>query len=130
MTLVGMEHTLRQLARAPDVVKKHAAAAVGYSADRIAQGARAIVPVDTGFLKDHIGVLHTKGFLTGFVGVTEASAYYWYPLEVGHKQGNTQVAARPTFRTAAESGRAGFENEMRDIGPAIEHEMAEGRLIL
>jgi hypothetical protein len=129
MTLTGMEHTLRQLARAPEVVRKHAALAVGYSALRVAQTARSLVPVDTGLLKSEITAQHKDGTLTGFVGTTSEATFYWYPLEMGYQRNGRQVAARPFFRPAAEQESASFIAQMRDIGPAVEHEMESRGLV-
>lgn len=125
MTLTGMEHTLRQLARVPDVVKKHAAFAVGVSAVRVAQRARALVPVDTGFLKGEIDHLHNSGALTGFAGIRSRAAFYWYHVEMGTRF----VSARPFFRPAAEEEAAPFIARVEDIGPAVEHEMESRSLV-
>lgn len=114
-----MEHTLRQLARAPEVVRKHASVVVGLTTIRIAQRARVFAPESTGLLKREILADHKDGKLTGFVGVSE-SAFYWR----FHEYGTVKMPARPFFRPAAEEGQQPFAQEMRQIGPAVEHEMS------
>ncbi len=122
--LDGMDGLLRQLQRVPEVVRKHAAPAVALSALRVANRARALVPVgSTGLLKASIDYEHLGDSLSAGVGLRTADAFYWRYVEFGTRY----VAARPFFRPAAEDGAAAFIRDMADIGPQIEHDLAEGR---
>lgn len=122
MTLEGFEKTMRQLARAPEVVKKHAADAVGRSSIEVASRVKALAAYDTGTLRRSIDWQHTDGDLTGWVGVG-SDAFYWRFLEFG----TVNMSARPFFRPAAEEYRSQFEQQFREIGDDIEAEMERGR---
>lgn len=122
MKLEGYEHTLRQLARVPEVVQKHAAAAVGRSSIEVANSARVLAAYDTGTLRRSIDWQHADGDLTGWVGVGP-DAFYWRFLE----NGTVNMTARPFFRPAAEGYRSKFEQQFREIGPDIEADMERGR---
>lgn len=124
MRLEGMEFLQKQLKRAPDVAKKLSAEAVGLSTIQLAQRTRAITPVGpTGNLQRSIRWTHTDGHLTGWVGVDKDSPArkYWFMVEFG----TVHAAAQPFLRPAAESYRDTFTSHMRNVGPAIEHELGE-----
>jgi len=123
MTLTGMEHTLRQLKRAPDVVKKKADDVVGLNAALVAAKARQLAPFRTGELRNGIDFDHKDGSLNAGAGIESGSPAlrYWYFNEMG----TVNMAARPFFRPAAEERRNGFIQDMRDIGPEVEREMEQ-----
>ena len=118
-----MEQTLRQLKRAPEVVKKRAADVVGVLSVRVAQRARNLVAVHTGELRRAIDWTHREGALTGGVGVDSSSpaSRYWYFVEMG----TVNMAAQPFFRPAAEASESEFVRDMRGIGPEIERDLGE-----
>lgn len=122
MTLEGYERTMRQLARVPEVVKKHSADAVGRSSIEVASRAKALASYDTGRLRNSIDWQHADGELTGWVGVG-SDAFYWRFLEFG----TVNMSARPFFRPAAEGYQEKFVQQFREIGPDIESEMERGR---
>jgi HK97 gp10 family phage protein len=124
MTLTGMDDVRRAFKRAPEVAKKHAAEAVGFSLLKLAQRTRAITPVGpTGELQRSIAVTHNTGNLTGWVGVRGDSPArkYWFAVEFG----NVHAPAQPFLRPAAEAFGPTFISDLTNIGPAIEHEMGE-----
>jgi HK97 gp10 family phage protein len=116
-----MDKLQRQIARAPDVVKRHTSTAVGLSSLRIARRARELVPVDSGFLKSEIDTEHDSGSLEGHVGIRSRGGFYWGFIEFG----TVHMSARPFFRPAAEEGQAGFVRDVADAGPDIELELTE-----
>jgi hypothetical protein len=125
MTLTGMDDVRRAFKRAPEVAKKHAAEAVGFSLLKLAQRTRAITPVGpTGALQRSIAVTHENGHLTGWVGVRSDSPArkYWFMVEFGNAHVNP---AKPFLRPAAEAFGPTFIADMQNIGPAIEHELGE-----
>jgi HK97 gp10 family phage protein len=125
MKLEGFAPLQRALVRAPDLVRVHASSAVASSTFAVAQRAKALVPVSTGNLKRAIGTTRTVNGLTGNVGITDASAYYWRYVEFGTRH----APARPFFRPAAESERDGFIQRMRQIGGRLERDLSSGRLL-
>lgn len=125
MTLDGFEQTQKALAAVPEVARTHASSAVAVSTFAVAQTARAMVPVDTGRLRDSItSNKPTARGLVGRIGLDSASAAgYWYFVEYG----TVRTEAKPFFRPAAEQERNAFIERMRRIGPAIERDMSAGR---
>lgn len=126
MTLEGFERTMKALQSAPEVVRSLSSAAINTSTFAIAQRARALVPVDTGKLKNAIEANKVVTALTGSVGVNKSvDAFYWRFVEFGTKH----MAARPFFRPAAEEERDRFIQRMRDIGPQLERDLTAGRFL-
>ena len=123
MTLHGMDDVRRAFKRAPEVAKKHAAEAVGFSLLKLAQRTRDLAPVLTGELQRSITWTHETGRLTGWVGIDRSSPArnYWFAVEFG----NIHAPAQPFLRPAAEAFGPTFISDMQNIGPAIAHEMGE-----
>src|SRR5688572_10139319 len=120
LKLEGMEQLQRQLAKAPDVVRKHVSTSVGLSTLRVMNRAKALVPVGaTGILKREIDHDHKDGSLTGWVGIRSSAAFYWRFVEFGTQH----VGARPFFRPAAEENQQAFIRDVQNAGPDIEDEM-------
>jgi HK97 gp10 family phage protein len=125
MTLEGFEATRRVLEAAPQLVESAASSAVATSSFAIAQRAKALVRVDTGRLKAAIDYTRTRTSLTGGVGISDPTAFYWRFVEFG----TVHTTPRPFFRPAAEEERATFIQRMRDIGPKLERDLAGGRFL-
>lgn len=125
LKLEGFDKLKRAFARAPDAVRRHASTAVYVSSLQVASRARALVPVDSGALQRSIGVSHGNESLSADVGLVSADTYYWRFVEFGTRN----MAARPFFRPAAEESASFFVAQMKDVGPQIEHELEEGRLL-
>jgi HK97 gp10 family phage protein len=124
MKLEGFESTRRALLAAPELARVHSSSAVATSTFAVAQGAKALVRVDTGKLRNAIGSSRTVNGLTGTVGLTE-DVPYWRHQEFG----TIHMPARPAFRPAAENERAHFIERMRQVGPKIERDLAGGRFV-
>lgn len=123
MRLEGFDATLRALQRAPELVRVLASDAVAKSTFAVAQRARALVPVDTGRLKDAIDSSRTVTGLSGSVGVNKSAPVgYWRYVEFG----TSRMSARPFFRPAAESERNPFIQRFRDIGSRLERDWTAG----
>jgi HK97 gp10 family phage protein len=128
MTLTGMDALQRALKTAPEAVQDHAAAAVQTTAFAIAQRARALVPVKTGALKSAITSAAIK--TNGRVGLSGAKgeknpAFYWRFVEFGTRH----MPARPFFRPAADAEAEAFVARVREIGPALERDLASSRFV-
>lgn len=116
-----MEKLQAAFAKAPAVVRKHASLAVGFSALKIANRARALAPEATGLLKRSITSDHDNGALSAGVGIGSAAAFYWRFVEFG----TVHMSAQPFFRPAAEEGQAEFVREIARIGPDVEADLKE-----
>jgi phage protein, HK97 gp10 family len=129
MSLTGMEGLQRALKTAPDLVKAGAADAVLKTGFAIAQRARALVPVRTGDLKDHIasasrGTSGRVGMGPGGRRKTKPSVYWRY-VEFGTRH----MPARPFFRPATDAEAIGYVDRLRRVGRDLERDLSASSLM-
>jgi HK97 gp10 family phage protein len=127
MTLTGMEGLQRALKTAPDLVQLGASDAVQKTSFAVAQRARALVPVRTGDLKNHIGSASRK--TSGRVGVEGGTgktdpATYWRYVEFGTRY----MPARPFFRPAADAETNDYIERLRRVGRDLERDLSSSSL--
>jgi len=127
MTLTGMEGLQRALTSAPDLVKVGASDAVQKTAFSVAQRARALVPVRSGALKDHIGWASRS--TSGRVGVeggkgAQDPSHYWRYVEFGTRY----MPARPFFRPAADAEADTYVERLRRVGRDLERDFSTSSL--
>ncbi|MFH9957312.1 HK97-gp10 family putative phage morphogenesis protein [Streptomyces roseolus] len=106
----GTDRLRRRLAELGGVVLDASTAAVQASAEAVQAGTRDRVRVDTGNLRDHVGIYYARGGLAAQVGWKDRADWYATANELGTRS----MPAQPALGPALEEERARFEARLRD----------------
>ncbi len=122
--IIGLQETIRQFRRAPDVARQFIGDAIRVTEITLAEKVRRAVPVDTGALRHAIG--STSRGLHARITIEEGGVYgrrpdiYWRHVEFG----TGKTVAQPFIRPPAEAEQEPFINRIKQAGARLERKLS------
>lgn len=109
MQVHGMDSLRESLEALAPLLLEASRAAVEASAEAVQEQTRDGVRVDTGNLRDHVGITYARGGLAAKVGWKDRSDWY----ATIHEFGSQKITAQPALGPALEQERARFEDRLK-----------------